>query len=423
MYEITGCIFDGNNVNSGEFGLVQSKSSVGITYQGCSFVDNVNSLGGTLVLESLGNTSLLLDTCVFEHSERMTGTVGQHLVLIRPELPLAELGLQHCSFIGIRTESHLFGFAASNLMSVEGVLAKTMEISYCSFVNSDSTSPTDAFILVKSPTFNIKGNVFAVETGIVGRSVLEIHVTGTGSIVEGTAFSVLGSDYSAPLLTLTSDEGSQLQFYNCCFTHPEEVSAKGDVPLFLSMNIAGSVVFSSVCFDASREDSIKVSGSGAFECPDSSFGEGCECWVLPSPEPQPSASMTSASDTSEEEPSSESGSSSSTTSTATEDPAAGSRGKVNAGLIAGIVVALLVIIVIIILVILLLLRKRSKDTGEGGAGVEEFTEETITTLTDERTGDDGEWSQTTEDNPLFATENFDDDAFTNAFEESGLFQE
>ena len=31
-YEITGCIFDGNNVNSGEFGLVQSKSSVGITY-------------------------------------------------------------------------------------------------------------------------------------------------------------------------------------------------------------------------------------------------------------------------------------------------------------------------------------------------------------------------------------------------------
>ena len=421
MYEITGCIFDGNNVNSGEFGLVESKSSVGITYRNCSFVDNINPLGGAIVLESLGNTSLVLDTCVFEQSGRVTGTIGQHLVLIKPELSLAEFRLQYCSFIGIRTDSHLLGFAASNLRSVEGFMAKTMEVSYCSFVNSDSTSPTDAFILVKSPTFNIKGNVFAVETEIVGRSVLEIHVVGTGSIVEDTAFSVLGSDYSAPLLTLSSDEGSQLQFYNCCFTHPDEVSAKGDVPLFLSMNIAGTVVFSSVCFDASREDSIKVYGSGVFECPDSSFGEGCECWALPSAEPQPSQSTSTASET--EEPSS-SQSSTATSAPVTEDPASGSGGRTNAGLIAGVVVALIVIIVIIILVVLLLLRKRSRDTGEGGAAAEEFTEETITTLTDENTtGDNGEWSQTTEDNPLFATENFDDDAFTNAFEEDGFFGE
>ena len=83
----------------------------------------------------------------------------------------------------------------------------------------------------------------------------------------------------------------------------------------------------------------------------------------------------------------------------------------------------IVVIAILILVVLLLLRRKSKDTGDAGAGVEEFTEETITTLTDEKTGDDGEWSNTTEDNPLFATENYEDDPFTNAFEEVGFFRE
>lgn len=47
------------------------------------------------------------------------------------------------------------------------------------------------------------------------------------------------------------------------------------------------------------------------------------------------------------------------------------------------------------------------------------------TLTDQPTEEAGDWGQT-QDNPLFASENFedrDDDAFANAFEETGFFGE
>ena len=81
------------------------------------------------------------------------------------------------------------------------------------------------------------------------------------------------------------------------------------------------------------------------------------------------------------------------------------------------------IILILVVVILLIRRKKSERSDEGDTNDQEFAEETITTLNSEHTAEHG-WSQTTEDNPLFSTENFDDgdNPFTNAFEETGFFQ-
>lgn len=97
----------------------------------------------------------------------------------------------------------------------------------------------------------------------------------------------------------------------------------------------------------------------------------------------------------------------------------------NAGLIAGVVISILVIIAILIVVVLLLIRRREKNTNPSEGHDQEFTEETITTISENTTVQDtGEWSQTTEDNPLFATENDDDDSpFKNAFEEDGFFND
>ena len=95
-------------------------------------------------------------------------------------------------------------------------------------------------------------------------------------------------------------------------------------------------------------------------------------------------------------------------------------------MIAGVVIAVIVVIVVIILLIVLLPRcKRFKSSSNEGSTNEEFTEETITTLTEHATEDNAEEWHQTQDNPLFASENFDgdddDDAFANAFEEQGFF--
>ena len=286
QYDITGCVFEGNTVDSGDYGLVRMNSSVGIRYSNCAFINNVNQGSGIISVENFGNTALFLRGCLFENSEDMSISVARHVCLIKSQVALSEFRMQLCTFIGIRTESHLLGFPPSNLKSDTGILAETMEVSQCRFVNSDSNSATDSFILIRCQTFSITGNDFGVNSEMSQHSLLELHVTGKNSTVEDTAFTVLGTDYSAPLLTLSSDEGSQIEFYNCCFRHPEALSIKEGVPLFLDMTISGSAVFSSVCFDASRQDSIKQSGAGVLDIPDSSF-DGCECWVLPSPEPQP----------------------------------------------------------------------------------------------------------------------------------------
>ena len=105
------------------------------------------------------------------------------------------------------------------------------------------------------------------------------------------------------------------------------------------------------------------------------------------------------------------------------DSQSSSGGRANAGLIAGIVVAVVVVIVIIVLVIILLLRRKRGPNSDDGLGTdEEFTEETITSVshdTDHHTLGT-EWTHTTEDTAIFQGEasDDDDDPFSNAFEET-----
>lgn len=95
-------------------------------------------------------------------------------------------------------------------------------------------------------------------------------------------------------------------------------------------------------------------------------------------------------------------------------------GSSKVGIIAGVVVAVLILIIVIVILLIILWRRRKDEMTEGEAAADEFTEETMTTLTDEQSNENaGDWSQT-QDNPLFASENFDDDDdFAANFEETG----
>ena len=90
---------------------------------------------------------------------------------------------------------------------------------------------------------------------------------------------------------------------------------------------------------------------------------------------------------------------------------------------------IVVIAIVVVVVVLLLRRRKTQYSDEGVTNDTEFTEETVSTITADEPGQSqvlGEWSQTTEDNPLFSTQNDADDndnPFTNAFEEGGFFNE
>ena len=300
----------------------------------------------------------------------------------------------------------------SKLKDSSEVLAESISVVGSTFSSCASRSPSDAFLIIKAHSLVFNQNNLQANSD--GSTLLDIQPTEQSLNIEGTDFCVLGK-YTAPLLSITGSEGSKIEFYNCCFRHGDDVAVMEDVPMFMSVSNQGTVVMTSVCFDATKEESIKLSGSVVFECPDSSFGGGCECWVQASTVYSDSEKPISTTTDTE----------SSSTTFVTDDPEAGSGGSSSAGLIAGVVVAVIVVIVIIIVVILLLLRRKSRTTGEEANGDQEFTEETITTLSDAQTtgGDMGEWSHTTEDNPLFASENFDDgNGFDDAFEEGGFFE-
>lgn len=214
-----------------------------------------------------------------------------------------------------------------------------------------------------------------------------------------------------------------IEFYNCCFTH-----GTGQVPSpMIALEGQGIVTIAYCCFDMDRssamhfdESSFQIKYIGGTE---SDFFGDCECWIPPVVS---ESDLSPAFETSEEhEESNPSDSYWSSSDTGSEAPEGGGGGGINSGLVAGITVAVLVLIIIIIVVVILLIRRKKYQTsGNEGEGDQEFTEETITTMTDQPTEEHGEWGQT-QDNPLFASENFEDDgdAFSNAFEETGFFSE
>ena len=326
---------------------------------------------------------------------------------------LSVFRLEGCYFSDITITKSMIDFNSVRLCS-------DMEISNCQF--SKCTSQT-SFLHISSETLNISGNnVFAFAPDIMDVSPIKFELSGQGKI-EGAEFSVLpwstGRGYGKLVNLALSSPDAELEFYNCCFTQPSFTLTPETYPYFLVLSGEGKVKFTGACFECPQEAAFTKEGSVEVDCPAYSF-ETCECWVIPSFTDEPSQTDPQSSQVGPETTSDSE--SSSPVSPTTEDQGSGTGGKSNAGLIAGVTIAIIIIIVVIVIIVILLLRRRGQENSEEGVNSdEEFTEETIRTVTQEKAvpAPSGGWSQTTEDNPIFGTESVDNSTnpFANAFEE------
>ena len=221
------------------------------------------------------------------------------------------------------------------------------------------------------------------------------HVT-----IDTCVFHVNNQNSKVPMIGLKGTQESQVEFYNCCFTHNDEAGDPTGGALYVKLEGSGKASFNSACFDTTKENAIAATGiEVTFDHEDIMFGS-CQCDVFDFPSISVESLVT-------EEPIMPTRDESSTT--------------VSAGLITGVFFGLLILIIILALLILFLLwrrRRKEKSTTEGMPPPEE-QEETITSLNEgiDADGVDG----ATNDNPLFAVELSTNNIFNNEFEEKSFF--
>ena len=388
-YNITDCRFISNTVTASS-GLVYVFSDY-ICYDNCKFISNTVGAGHSdcgLVCAGNSQQCRFID-CTFEKCDASSG-----LSLISVIPPVGELSFSHCDFLdclGAVLDASSAQRAATPSMSA--LIVQDSTFSRCSTVSIPLLKfSTASLVLI--------GSSFSQLTSSV--SPLACEVTTSGSITNAQFYSSGGG---APLIDLRLENSTSMDFYNCCFVHSGE--AQPGVPLFFAIQGDGSVVFTASCFDSDKESSI--SSDGRVEYVDTDFGE-CFCGIPPPPSEVPSSSEAESTPF-------ESSTPIEPTRTSGEESGSGAK---NAGIIAGVVVVVLVIIIVIVVLLIILLRRKKTEVTEEEHGGDEFTEETVSTLTEEQSHDNAEWTQT-QDNPLFASANYgEEDAFESAFEETGF---
>ena len=405
---------------------MNANTSLEISYTNCHFIGNTFVGGALIVLAAGPPAKLVISGCDFDNSgnERPYDDQMDSLVLVQSSTSTMEIQLLSSSFIGLRTTGNMIRTAAPNLLDASP-FAETLSIQECYFAQCASSNIDAVFMYINAGSFSLIENTYSFASEFHGQMPVAVHLHDKNSRIENTQFTIGNRALYPGVMSLSCDDGTSIEFYNCCFTKSQ--SFQDDYPLYLDISGAGaSVVFSAVCFDAESQDLAVRNDGATVQYLGSSFGD-CQCWELAYSE-SPSVPSSEVVTTSAQTESSESSfTSSSFVPGTTDHPDSGSEsGNASTGLIVGIVVALVVILIIIVIIIILLLRRKGqKDTEEEVQAAEEFTEETITTLGDQQTTDDlGDWKGSTEDNPLFATENFDnDDVFGNSFEEQGFFKD
>lgn len=464
-----------DNTLPGENGIIGVWSSTGITYDNCHFLRN-NNAAGTVVVFRKENAALpfcRFEACVFDECtprsegfirvpttsrvtdfsmhdcevSRCSGDGSSFLGLnvatrfrldefrfdnsdasqenaISSVISLLEstpekIELIHATFSGVRTSKSLLSHGTT-----EGLSQALMNISWCTFTQCETSGP---LLDMTCGSLELSETTF---TSNSGPTHLLIHVSSGESHVTGSQFGLKSGDQT--MIDLTCDSGAQIDFYNCCFVHDDGIES----PKYMSINTAGAVSFSSVCFSKVDSSAVTVTGEGqvSYEGNKPAYFGDCECWIefVDSSEPEePSQSPEVDPPESPEVPPSDSPSDSEqegfTSATEQTDPGwGGGAGDTpnNAGLIAGVIVGVLVIIAIIVVVVILLLRRKKdkSDSEDDDTNNTEFTEETVaTTVTFPSVDGQREWSQTTEESPLF-TETIQDgeSPFTDSFEEDML---
>ena len=406
-------------------GLVSLKSQNDIVYENCSFVDSSATHSGALfALNDKLQAFRLLD-CSVEYTTS-TDVHALSLISIPSGSTLSQLELDTCVITGAHMYSTgLVSFASSYASTLAGSqYCESITIKNCIFNRCKSDS--GSFVDISATNVQLLGNELVPGEG--SQTPISISVTSGVSTIRDTLFTT--SSTTGPMISLTSPADTEIQFYNCCFSNTNEEMSE---TVYLGLiNVQGTVNLCTVCFKGTTQSSAFQGGLDhvIFDGePADFFGDNCVCWTGSVTTEIPSEIPPSSSDPDTEEPPSELPTKGPTETEPTQethdtdDPESGSGGSANGGLIAGVVIAVLVIIAVVVVLVILFLRRRKRgQSDEEVTGNEEFQEETVTTVQADNPTQGFEWSQTSEDNPLFTTEGDDAESpFANAFEEGGAF--
>ena len=420
---ISSCYFLNNKLKYEEFGLVKCTEYASSSFENCIFSNNANEKNGLLCFAVYEGSSCRFSDCVFNQS--VSEYQMKSVINLMNEFQLKTLELSFCEFAGINTSS---GLLTSNL--IEKKVSLTWNILNCSFT---TTSATGIFLNIDSPVFHLSGNNFTFMSEFGDESPITIQVANGGSIIEDSQFTLDGgskSRYWRSIVTLQfSNDGlndASLSIYNCCFVDPgiQEIYTAA---LFLTLAGSGTLKLSVVCFNAAQDKAIHQEQGSTVTVqydtrPEDIFGDGCVCWVPPSIPEETSISQSDPSTPTQTSTNTDNPSFTPTSGTEEDpdDPESGSGGKANAGLIAGVTVAVIIIIIVVVVIVILILRsRRSNDSAEPESSSDELTEETITTFANKKPDFAEDWTNATEDNPIFGVDSVDQGNFTDQFEEEG----
>ena len=418
---ITGCVFENNHLGASNLGLVYSHTK-NITIQLCEFNDNSADEGLIGICPYYNLLEII--GCAFNSCK--TKSTG----IIIPNSTEAEDLRVVClanNFSDCTCEESALLFDSENLDMTLGFLLQGCifencqgsggkgimngPITICWIVSCSFTGikGTCLNLAVPQPVFSL---VYIEATRQADVPVVAVRATGTGfmhnvtinTTVDGALPQTAGAS-----LDLQVESKANVTIADCCFNSPLEVHDKGATGLYLKLAIAegGVCTLASTCFDTDEATAIEVvSGTPTFEGNRTSFFGDCFCSaerpsVEPPPEPEPVPT---------EPP-------------IPTDPSEDGN-KSNAGLIAGIVIALLVVIaVIVVLLFFFVIRPRRKNTSstqEEDRRYDDEPEVTITTINDTQMN---EWETVTEENAPFAapSEDRSESPFANAFEEKQFY--
>ena len=406
-YRLTACRFLDNIIT--ETSGVVSIAAKSIVYENSSFVNTFVRRGtASLIVLGANTETCHLEYCHFECVESSDKGMASLLLL---SSPLPQLSLIESAFSYIYAGSGLISYT-NGAKTLADPFIEMVTLTSCNFQNCRADS--NSFLDLNCQGCSLDRNEFNSNSlGTI--PPVRIAVTSGKSTICNTSFTVSADSPTTSMIQLACASGSEIEFYNCCFTHTASI---GSGPLYLSMELEGKVTFSQVCFDVDKQQAISNTGSGtiSYDGPESSFfGDNCQCWASIDPTSEHTTTETTTETTSSSEPSTPS---SGQTTEETDVPDAGTGKKSNAGLIAGVVIVVLVIIVVVVVLLIIFLRRRQGQvTEEEGHSDQEFAEETVPSTNDSAINQVvTDWSHTTEDNPFFTSENMNDDD-ANPFED------
>ena len=364
---IIGCTFEEcHSTESGVLGRFDDTNCALVMIEGTRFI---NCSSGSFILEVAGSN--------------VKGSRNSEASCVN---------LTNCTFLECHVGSGKNSLSVCNVVSITSVTC----ICICDSVFEHCSSSSGAVVSLECDLVSM-----ARDTISCAGFGLSVSVSSGESRFEDIEFHRLsGVSCEHAQCVLSCPSGVFLRFYNCCFTHTRNT---GECGVFLDVNVSGTIVFSRVCFDAVRDDSVSLDlidgGNITFDGEESNFFGECECWGDQSTDPETTLSSfvesfydessvsdsfydeSSVSDSFSDESSvSDSFYDESSVSDSSEGDDDGEKGDTdNTALVIGIVVAVSLVVIACVVVLVIFLIRRGRDWATSSEPIVEEDHEIDTT--------------------------------------------